>query len=81
MPTSYCIECGTRTVHLAVKAGAETAPVTRTTIHNWLRRSLPHRVVRPSGRSFICECSQVKPWWVSRPNPIGPRAMAREQAI
>ena len=59
MPMIYCLDCGTETEHVTISHAARTAQVTRTTIYNWLNRSLLHTVLRPSGRTLICERSLV----------------------
>ncbi len=59
MPSIYCPVCGAETRHLTISAAARSAQVTRTTIYNWLNRSLLHTVRRPSGRTLVCARSLV----------------------
>ncbi len=59
MPSIYCPECGMETEHVTVSGAARSAQVTRTTIYNWLSRSLLHIVHRPSGRTLVCTRSLV----------------------
>jgi hypothetical protein len=59
MASIYCPECGTETDHVTITGAARSAQVTRTTIYNWLGRSLLHTVMRPSGRRLVCARSLV----------------------
>ncbi len=61
MPEYFCVACGRATKHCSVSAAATQAQVSRTTIYEWLRRSLLHYVVHASGRKYICEESLLAP--------------------
>jgi len=61
MPRYYCDTCHAETLHGNVLQAARIAQVTRATIYNWKKKALLHGVVRPSGRSFICINSLLRP--------------------
>lgn len=54
MEQRFCPTCGQPTVHANVAEAARLAHVSRTTLYTWIRRSLVHGVVQPSGRKLIC---------------------------
>jgi hypothetical protein len=54
MEQRFCPTCGQPTVHANVAEAARLAHVSRTTLYAWIRRSLIHGVVQPSGRKLIC---------------------------
>ena len=61
MPRYFCQYCQSETLHGNVLQAARIAQVTRATIYNWKKRALLHGVLRPSGRSFICINSLLRP--------------------
>jgi hypothetical protein len=61
LPRYFCQYCQCETPHGNVLQAARIAQVTRATIYNWKKRSLIHGVLRPSGRSFICVNSLLRP--------------------
>jgi hypothetical protein len=61
MPRYFCQLCQSETLHGNVLQAAKIAQVTRATIYNWKKKALLHGVVRPSGRSFICINSLLRP--------------------
>ena len=61
LPRYYCPCCQRETIHGNVSQSAKIAQVTRATIYNWKKRSLLHGMVRPSGRTYICINSLLRP--------------------
>ena len=61
MPRYFCQLCQAETLHGNVLQAARIAQVTRATIYNWKKKALLHGVMRPSGRSFICINSLLRP--------------------
>ncbi len=83
MPVYHCYECSRLTEHLNVLQAAKRAGVARGTAYRWIRRSLVHSLVHPSGRIFVCaesllmpgfarfpgERAAAVPWSVAQPGP------------
>jgi hypothetical protein len=61
MEQRFCPTCGQPTVHANVAEAARLAHVSRTTLYTWIRRSLVHGVVHPSGRKLICIDALTRP--------------------
>jgi transposase-like protein len=61
MDQRFCPICGQPTVHANVAEAARLAHVSRTTLYAWIRRSLVHGVVQPSGRKLICVEALARP--------------------
>lgn len=82
MEQRFCPTCGQPTVHANIAEAARLTHVSRTTLYTWIRRSLVHGVVQPSGRKLICVDALATPLGgLPTPTPSGRAAPASGRGL
>lgn len=71
MPMYFCLECHDLTEHLNVSRAAVKAGVMRTTMYRWIKRSLVHTIIHPSGRILVCTRALLTPGFAMFPAERG----------